>query len=316
MAGYILRRMVEMIPTLWMIYTILFMLGYLMPGDPVCVVYGEECERLDEATRQAIREELGLERALPAQYLDFLGRLARLDLGESYIHREPVADIIGYRLPRTLQLMAGGMLVALALGIPVGLLGGAMPHTRLDHLLTLATLLVVSMPVFWQAYLAQLYLTQSKYGVRLFPSAGYGDGDLRYMVLPALVLGLGLAAVIARILRAALIETRDEDYSTTARAKGVPVYRVVARHQLPNAFIPVLTIIGVQVGGLMTGALLVEVIFNWPGLGRALVSAILRRDTPVFMGILIYGALVYLAVNLVIDILYALIDPRIRYHES
>jgi peptide/nickel transport system permease protein len=315
MTKYIGRRLGQILPTLWIIYTVLFGLTHLMPGDPVCVVYGENCQRLDDETRAGIRAELGLDDPLPVRYAEFLWKIVRLDFGYSYVQKESVAEIIAYRLPRTFRLMIGGMVVAVGLGIPLGMLS-AFNYRRLsDSLLMAIVLAALSMPIFWQAFLAQLLFTQSKYGVDWFPVAGYGDGNLWYLVLPSIVLGIHPAAVIARIMRSSLVEVQNEDYIRTARAKGLPAWLVALRHQTRNALLPTMTIVGLQVGGLMTGALLVEIIFNYPGLGRALSEAILRRDTPVIMGILTYGALVLIVVNLLVDLLYVLVDPRIRYED-
>jgi peptide/nickel transport system permease protein len=174
-------------------------------------------------------------------------------------------------------------------------------------------LIGVSMPVFWQALIAQHLLTQSKYGIALFPVAGYGNGDLRYMILPSLVLGTHLAASVARITRSSMLEVKTQDYLQTARAKGLRPFEILRRHHLRNALIPVVTILGLQVAGLLTGSILTESVFNWPGLGRATVAAIQDRDMPIIMGLMVYGAIIVLIVNLITDILYALIDPRIRY---
>jgi len=174
-------------------------------------------------------------------------------------------------------------------------------------------LIGVSMPVFWQGLLAQIFLTQDKYGIALFPVAGYGDGNPYYMILPSLVLGTSLSAIIARVTRASMLEVKGLDYLKTAQSKGLRPRTILVRHHLRNALIPVVTVVGLQVAGLMTGALLTETIFNWPGLGTAIVSAIRRRDTPIIMGILILGTMVFLVVNLITDLIYALLDPRIRY---
>ncbi len=313
MTKYIGRRILQMIPTLWIIYTITFVLAYLMPGDPIRASLGEEYYRLDPAEIAAMEEQLGLNRPFTVQYLDFLWKTARLDLGRSYIQRENVVDIIGYRLPRTLQLMVGGMVVALLIGIPTGIVSALKQYSWIDHSVVVLALIGLSMPVFWQGLIAQLFLTQSKTGIALFPVAGYGDGQLIYMVLPSLVLGTGLAAIITRITRASMLEVRGQDFIKTAQSKGLRRHTVLVRHHLRNALIPVVTVVGIQVGGLMTGSLLTETIFNWPGLGRAIVPAIQTRDTPVIMGILVYGALIVLFVNLITDLLYAIIDPRIRF---
>jgi peptide/nickel transport system permease protein len=313
MTKYIARRLVQVIPTLWVIFTVLFVLAYLMPGDPVRTILGEEYERVDAATIEGIKEELGLNKPFIVRYLEFLGQMARLDLGKSQILKERVIDVIGYRLPRTLQLMAGGMFVALVIGIPAGVVSAIRQYTWIDHALMLFALIGVSMPVFWQGLLFQLFLTQEKYGVALFPVAGYGDGNLIYMVLPSLVLGTHLSAVIARVTRSSMLEVRSQDYLKTARAKGLPERRILLRHHLRNALIPVITVIGLQVAGLLTGSLVTETIFNWPGLGRAIVPAIQSRDTPVIMGILVFGALMFILINLITDLIYALVNPRIRY---
>jgi peptide/nickel transport system permease protein len=313
MTGYLVRRLLQIVPTALIIYTIVFWLSYLMPGDPLQAILGEEINRRSPEEIARIIEDMGLNRPFHEQYLQFLGDMLRFDLGRSYIQRENVIDIIGYRLPRTLQLMLGGMIVALLIGVPAGVISALKQYTWIDHALMVFALIGLSMPVFWQALIAQLLLTQSRTGIALFPVAGYGDGNLYYMILPSLVLGTNLSAVLARVTRSSMLEVKNMDYITTARAKGLPPRIVLIRHHLRNALIPVLTVVGLQVAALMTGALVTETIFNWPGLGRAIVPAILQRDTPVIMGILLLGAFTYLVVNLITDLLYAVLDPRIQY---
>jgi peptide/nickel transport system permease protein len=313
MTKYIIRRLMQMLPSLFVIYTVLFILSYLMPGDPLGVVLGEEINRLPPEEIARLKEELGYNDSFFQQYAEFLGQMARFDLGQSYVQRQEVIDIIGYRLPRTLQLMAGGIIVSLAIGIPAGIVSAVKQYSWIDHTLMIVALIGVSMPVFWQGLLAQLFLTQDKYGIALFPVAGYGGGDPTYLILPSLVLGTSLSAVIARVTRASMLEVQGLDYLKTAQAKGLASRTVLFRHQVRNALIPVITVIGLQIAGLMTGALVTETIFNWPGLGRAIIPAILSRDTPVIMGILIFGAVIFLIVNLITDIFYAFLDPRIRY---
>lgn len=313
MAKYIIRRLIQVIPTLWVILTVLFALSYLMPGDPLSAVLGEEYQRLSPEQIAEIEDDLGINRPFLVQYTEYLGRMLQFDLGTSYVQREQVIDIIGYRLPRTLQLMTGGMLVALAIGIPAGIIAAIKQYTWMDHALMIFALIGLSMPVFWQGLIAQLLLTQGKTGIAIFPVAGYGDGNLWYMVLPSIVLGTNLSAVLARVMRSTMLEIQGMDYLKTARAKGLPGSRVLIAHHLRNALIPVLTIIGLQIAALLTGSLVTETIFNWPGLGRAIVPAIQTRDTPVIMGILTLGAVVYIVVNLFTDLLYAVVDPRIRY---
>jgi peptide/nickel transport system permease protein len=313
LSTYVLRRLLQVVPTLLGVFTVLFILAYLMPGDPVRAVLGENYQRLSEETIQGVRDELGLDKPFVVQYLDFLWRTMRLDLGKSYILDDQVNAIIGYRFPRTLQLMAAGMVVALLIGLPAGVVSAIKQYTWIDNALMLVAILGVSMPVFWQAILAKMFLTQDKFGVALFPVGGYGEGDLWYLVLPALVLGTHLSATIARVTRSSMLEIQQMDYINTARAKGLSRRAVLFNHQLRNALIPIITVIALDIGYLLGGSVVTETVFSWPGLGRAVVTAINRRDTPVILGILIFGAVLFVFINLITDLVYAVVDPRIRY---
>ncbi|MBN1965769.1 MAG: ABC transporter permease [Anaerolineae bacterium] len=313
MGVYIMRRLIQVIPTLLGVFTVLFILAFLMPGDPVRAVLGENYQRVSEETIQGVRDELGLDRPFAVQYVDFLWRTLHLDLGQSYILDESVNDIIGYRFPRTLQLMAAGMVVALLIGLPAGVISAEKQYTWVDHALMFVALVGVSMPVFWQAILAKMFLTQDAYGVALFPVGGYGEGEFIYLMLPALVLGTHLSATIARVTRSSMLEIRHQDYITTARAKGLRRRGILFQHQLRNALIPVITVIALDVGYLLGGSVVTETVFSWPGLGRAVVTAIQRRDTPVIVGTLVFGSLLFVMINLITDVIYALVDPRIRY---
>lgn len=314
MSNFLARRLVQIVPTLLVIFTVLFIMAYLMPGDPLRAKLGEEYERLSPEVLEQMKEDLGLNRSFIVQYVDFLSQMARFDLGISMIYKQPVIDIIGYRFPRTLQLMLGGMIVSLLIGIPAGVISAVRQYSWLDNLLMLLALIGVSMPVFWQALIMQLLLTQEKYGVALFPVAGYGRPE--HMILPSLVLGTSLAAIIARVTRSSMLDVIHMDYIKTARSKGLSERTVLMRHQIRNALIPVVTVIGLQIAGLMTGSLVTETVFNWPGLGRAITPAIQNRDTPVIMGILMFGALAFIIVNFITDLLYAMIDPRVRYAKN
>lgn len=313
MLQFVIRRLLWAIPTLLGVFTVIFLLTYLMPGDPVRAVLGEQYQRADPATIQRVRDQLGLDDPWHVQYVRFLYRSVTGDFGRSFVLDESVRDIVGYRFPRTLQLMAAALLVAILIGIPAGILAARYRYTWIDHTLMLVALLGVAMPVFWQAVLAKIFLTQDTYGVALFPVAGYGGGNLYYMVLPALVLGTHLSATIARVMRSSLLEERSKDYTRTARSKGLGYDRVVFRHQLRNSLIPVVTVIGLDVGYLLGGSVVTETVFNWPGLGRAVVNAISRRDTPVIIGTLLFGAMLFVVVNIIVDVVYALLNPQIRY---
>ncbi|HLV12461.1 MAG TPA: ABC transporter permease [Trueperaceae bacterium] len=313
MFQYVIRRLLWAIPTLLGVFTIIFLLTYLMPGDPVRAVLGEQFQRADPATIQRIRDQLGLDDPWHVQYVRFLYRSVTGDFGRSFVLDESVRDIVGYRFPRTLQLMAAALLVAIIIGIPAGILAARYRYTWIDHTLMLVALIGVAMPVFWQAILAKIFLTQDTYGIALFPVAGYGGGNPYYMVLPALVLGTHLSATIARVMRSSLLEERAKDYTRTARSKGLADDKVILKHQLRNALIPVVTIIGLDVGYLLGGSVVTETVFNWPGLGRAVVNAISRRDTPVIIGTLLFGAMLFVVVNIIVDVVYAMLNPQIRY---
>lgn len=295
------------------VFTVLFILAYLMPSDPLRAVLGEQYRRLPPEVIEGIKEELGLNDPFIERYLSYLGQVLRGDLGKSYILEQKVIDIIGYRLPHTLQLMTGGLIVALLIGLPAGIIAAQRQYSWIDNALMLLALLGVSLPVFWLALLAQLFLTQEKYGVALLPVAGYESGSISHLILPSLVLGTNLSATLARVTRSAMLEVRGQDFITTARAKGLRRRAIVLRHQLRNALIPIITVIALDVGYLLGGSVVTETVFNWPGLGRAIVPAIERRDTPVIMGILIFGAFMFVLINLITDLLYAIINPRIRY---
>lgn len=313
MGQYILRRLLQVIPTLFGILTVLFILAYLMPSDPLRAVLGEQYRRLDPEVVEGIREELGLNNSFLERYVDYLGDILSGDLGRSYILEENVIDIIAYRFPHTVQLMFGGMIVALLIGLPAGIISSENQYKWIDNVLIILSLIGVSMPVFWLALLAQMLLTQEKYGIALFPVAGYVEGDLTYMILPSLVIGTQLSATISRITRNAMLEVRGQDYITTARAKGLKYRAVLLRHQLRNALMPIITIISLNISGLLGGSIVTETVFNWPGLGRAIVPAIERRDTPVILGILVFGSFLFIIINLITDLVYLLVNPRIRY---
>jgi len=219
---YIIRRLVQIIPTMLGVFTLLFILAYLMPGDPVRSMLGEEYKRMKPEVVEGVRDQLGLNDPFLVRYVKFLGQMVRLDLGESFILKQSVWDIIGYRLPRTIQLMAGGVLVALLIGLPAGILAAEKQYSWVDHGLMLLSLVGVSMPVFWLGLLAQLLLTQDKYGIALFPVAGYEEGSVIHMILPSLVLGTALSAEIARVTRSSMLEVNSKDYITTALPKGCP----------------------------------------------------------------------------------------------
>jgi peptide/nickel transport system permease protein len=284
--------------------TLVFLLIHLVPGDPVEAMLGESARPADRA---ALRSSLGLDRPLAHQYLGYLGGLARLDLGESFLDRRPVAQVLAERIPATLELTAAALALALALALPLGVAAARRRGSWLDSGAMGVSLLGVSIPNFW---LGPLLILVFSLWLGWTPVSGReGPASL---VLPAATLGTGLAAVLARMVRSSVLEVLGEDYVRTARAKGLSESAVLWGHALRNAWLPVLTLLGLQLGGLLGGAVITETVFAWPGLGSLLVEAIQGRDYPVVQGCVLLISLAYVLVNTLTDLVYAWVDPRIR----
>ena len=313
MTTYLLRRLLALVPVMLVVVTIVFFLIHLIPGDPVAVILGPEAnaQQIDDA-----RRELGLDRPLHEQLVRFYARLLRGDLGRSYFLDRPVTTALLERAEPTLVLMAGALFVAVLIGVPSGIVAGAYPGSGWDRLLMTAALLGVCVPGFWLS-LNFIYL----FSVRLgwLPVAGYASvfsdpvAALRHMLLPAVSLGFNQSALIARIARSCMIEVLRQDYIRTARAKGLAERSVIYLHAFRNALVPVVTVIGITMAILIGGAVVTEIVFNIPGLGRLIISAILRRDYPVVQGVVLLTAAAYMLINLAVDMVYEFIDPRIRY---
>jgi len=291
--------------------TIVFILMFIVPGDPARLLMGQHG---DEQTLAAIRHELGLDRPVYVQYVKFIGRLARGDFGMSYRQNRPVSQIIIERFPATAKLAVASMIMAVITGIAAGILAAVYRNTVLDWLVMVFSLSGISMPVFWLGMMLIL-LFASKLG--WFPVGGYGrSGDLRHMALPAISLAAISVGYIARMMRSSMLEVIGKDYIRTARAKGLSNGAVILRHALRNAFIPVITIIGINFASLLGGAVATETVFAWPGLGRAMVDAIRVRDLPVVEGCVMFLAFLFVLANLAVDLSYAQLDPRIRLDGS
>jgi peptide/nickel transport system permease protein len=311
--AYLIRRILAVIPVMAVVVTVVFLLIHLIPGDPVSVMLGPDAT---PAQIEATRRSLGLDRPIPAQLLAFYGRILRGDLGQSYFLDRPVVTALLERAEPTLMLMGCALLVAVVIGVPSGIVAAAHRGSIGDRVLMVGSLLGVCIPGFWLS-LNFIYL----FAVRLgwLPAAGYASlftdpvSALRYMVLPAVSLGFNQSALIARISRSCMLEALQQDYVRTARAKGLPQRAVNYVHAFRNALVPVVTVIGVTTAVLIGGAVVTEIVFNIPGLGRLVISAILRRDYPVVQGVVLVTAAIYVLINLVVDVLYAFIDPRIRY---
>jgi ABC-type dipeptide/oligopeptide/nickel transport system permease component len=294
------------VPILLGVATLTFVLMYVVPGDPVRALVGE---RYDEETLTRMRDELGLDRPLAVQYVDFLGRLARFDLGRSFVTKRPVSEAILERFPKTLVLALSAMCIAILCGVAIGALSAWGRHPALSRILMTASLIGVSMPVFWLGLLL-IYLFAIK--LRVLPPSGYGGGSIRNLILPAITLSFASMATIARVTRSGFLDALGEDYVRTARAKGLGERVVLGKHVLRNALIPVITIVGADFGSYLSGSVLTESVFGWPGLGRFIVQAILKRDFPVIQGAVLFMAVLFVLVNLAVDLSYSAIDPRIR----
>jgi peptide/nickel transport system permease protein len=305
MGRYIVRRIVLTIPVLLGVATLVFALIHLVPGDPAEVMLGEGSSAADIVD---LRERLGLERPLFVQYRDFLAGLLRGDLGTSFRYGTPVAAEIYQRLGPTMTLAFVAMAVAIAIAVPLGVIGALFRGTWIDHGAMTLSLAGIAMPNFWLGpILAMVFAV----GLGWLPVSG--AGTWRHIVLPALTLGAALSAMTARMTRASLADELRELYVRAARARGLSQARAVVHHALRNSLIPVVTILGLQLGAVLTGTIITETIFAWPGVGRLLIQAINFRDYPLVQGCILLIAMTYVTMNLVVDVLYAWLDPRIRH---
>ena len=300
------RRLALTVPTLLGVLVVTFLLLDVIPGDPVREMVGE---RADSATIARLRAELRLDDPLPVRFGHYVWGVMRGDLGHSYITRRPIARDLMERFPKTAQLALAAMLFAAVTGISLGVLAAARPGGAWDRLAMLASYLGVSFPVYWVALLLILL-----FAVALGWLPASGSGGPAYLVLPALTLGMRSVAVLSRMTRGAMRDVLSSDFIRTARAKGLPELAVVGRHALRNALIPVITVLGLDVGNYLTGSLLTETIFAWPGVGRYVLAAIERRDLPAIQGSILFMSVVFVMVNLVTDVVYAKADPRIAVY--
>ncbi|HZQ36358.1 MAG TPA: ABC transporter permease [Dehalococcoidia bacterium] len=313
MTGYIVRRVLSMIPVALLVTMALFVMIRLTPGDPVRVILGQE------ATPQnvkALRHELGLDQSYPVQYIKWLDRLGHLDFGRSLASREPVRKAITERLPATLELGLTGFIVGLFFAVVLGTVAAVWRDSVWSRLTTAFSLVFVSLPNF---VLGVLLILLFALHWRIFSPGGYiafsraPAQNLRYLVLPASVGAITAAATLSRFVRSSLLEALYTDYIRTARAKGLREFVVVVRHAMRNALLPVITLAGLALGGLWEGAVITETIFTWPGVGRLTVDALGRRDYPIVQAVVLIAAFTYMFANLLVDIAYAYLDPRISY---
>ncbi len=309
MIYYILRRLLQIIPVLLGITIILFVLMYIIPEDPAQLILQKG------ATEQALanlRAKMGIDKPVYVQYWRYVKQLAKGDLGQSYRYRRSVNSILAEHYPNSVKLALAAIFIEIVIGIFAGIISAVKKYTFWDTLVTVSTTLAVCVPVFWLGMMMQVI-----FGLQLgvLPMSGMGDGSIRYYILPALTLASVSTAYVARMTRSSMLEVISNDYITTAYAKGLSFRAVIGKHALKNALIPVVTLIGLDLGALMGGAILTETIFSWPGIGRVIYLAVLQRDAPVVIGGTLILVLVFVFINLIVDIVYAILDPRIRYHK-
>jgi len=333
MTSYIIRRLLSLIPTLLGVSIIVFLFLRMIPGDPALALAGEHAT---EANVERIREEFGLNKPLYEQYLTYMGKVLRGDLGRSVFNKRYVTDELRARFPATLELSACALMVAMIVGLPAGIISATKRNSIFDNAAMVGSLLGISMPIFWLGLMLNWF-----FAVRLgwLPSVTRLDSSIelhritnliivdslltgnaeallngiKHLILPSVALGTIPMAIIARMTRSAMLEVLEQDYVRTARAKGLAERVVTFKHALKNAMLPVITILGLQVGLLLSGAVLTETIFAWPGIGRWLYLSILARDYPIVQGMALFITFLFLMVNLLVDLSYALVDPRIRY---
>ena len=305
MGRFLARRLVLTIPVLLGVATLVFSLIHLIPGDPAQAMLGEAAPQSDV---EELRRQLGLDRPLAQQYAAFLGGLVKGDLGTSLRTGLPVTEQIVERMPATFELAAAAMLVAMLFSMPLGIAAAVRRGTVVDHAAMTVSLAGVSVPNFWLGPLLAIV-----FAIELGWLPVSGRGTWGHLVLPAVSLGAALAAILARMTRATMLEELREPYVQAARARGVSKPRAVLRHAFRNSLIPVVTLVGLQFGAVLTGAVITETIFAWPGIGRLLIQSIGFRDYPLVQGCILLIAVTYVAVNLVTDMLYGVLDPRIRY---
>ncbi len=311
MTAYIIKRLLMVIPILLGAATIVFALMFIVPGDPARLLMGQHG---DEQTLATIRHELGLDQPIYIQYFKFIGRLLHGDLGKSYRQKRPVAEIISERFPATVKLAVASLVISVIVGISAGILAAVYRNTVLDWLVMIFSLSGISMPVFWLGMMLILVFAS---GLGWLPVGGYGQsGDLRHIILPAMSLAAVYVGFVARMMRSSMLEVIGKDYIRTARAKGLSKKAVILSHALRNAFIPVITIIGINFASLLCGSVATETVFAWPGLGRATIDAIRVRDLPVVEGCVMFFALIFVIANLLVDLSYAWLDHRIRLDGS
>lgn len=316
MGKYIIRRLFDLLPTVFVVAVIVFVITRLIPGNPAAVMLGPTASVEDIANLTA---KLGLDQPLYKQFIDYLFGLLQGDFGTSLSYNQPVTQLILERFPNTVILALAALIIALLIGIPAGMISAARQNSPLDYSVMLVSLLGVSMPIFWLGVMLVLFFSVN---LGWFPATGMGSLDdgwisyIKHLVLPSITLATIPMATFARITRSSMLEVISQEYIKTARAKGVAEFWVISKHVLKNALTPILTVLGMQISMLLGGAVLTETIFSWPGMGRLIVDAIDKRDFVVVQGTVLFIAIIFVLVNLLVDILYKVVNPRVNYDSN
>lgn len=317
MTAYILRRIAQAIPIALLTSLVVFLMLHLAPGDPVTMILGAKSRDYSQEDFDRVRATLGLNKPLLQQYVEWLWRIVRGDFGDSYYMRRDIMGLIIERMRATSLLALGAMVVSIPMGLGAGVISALKRGTLFDRAINAIVVAGVAVPTFALG----LFLIVG-FGVELgwLPTGGmtsFGDGStidrLKHLILPSIALGVGPAAIIARLTRSAMLETLNQDYVRTARAKGLREQVVVTRHAFRNVLIPVITVIGLQIGSLLGGAVLVEIVFSWPGMGELIINGITQRDYPVVQASVLVVAMIFIVINIIVDVLYAVVDPRVRH---
>ncbi|WP_407270137.1 ABC transporter permease [Radiobacillus sp. PE A8.2] len=312
MKGFLFKRIVQLIPTLFIVAVIVFFITRMLPGNPAAVMLGPQASAEDIA---AYAERLGLNDPLYLQFWDYLINLISFDFGNSLSYNQPIVDLITERFPNTIILAISALLIAVIIGVPAGIIAARKQNTIIDYLVTTVSLVGVSMPIFWLGVMLVLYFSVN---LGWLPATGMGSLEdglwefISHLILPSLALATIPTAQFARIIRSSMLETISHDYIKTARAKGLKEFFVINKHALKNALTPLLTVMGLQFSNLLGGAVLTETIFSWPGMGLLIIDAIEKRDFVVVQSTVIFVAVIYVVINLIVDILYKVVNPKVN----
>jgi len=312
MGKYIIRRLFDLLPTIFVVAVIVFIITRLIPGDPASVMLGPQASVEDI---EALRQNLGLNDPLYVQFFHYIGDLLRGNFGVSLTYNEPIVQLIMERFPNTLILAASALIIAFMIGVPAGIISASKQNSLLDYSVMLVSLIGVSMPIFWLGVMLVLYFSVN---LGWFPATGMGSMDdglisyIKHLILPSITLATIPMATFARITRSSMLEVISQDYIKTARSKGLSEFWVICKHAFKNALTPLLTVLGMQISMMLGGAVLTETIFSWPGMGRLIVDAIDKRDFVVVQGTVLFIAVIFVLVNLFVDVMYKVVNPRVN----